>query len=445
MQSHPYHSLATEVAVNRTSEGLRKNHHNRLDKIKKTHDLNAFISINETCLNGSFPSNMKSEVPLFGLPFSCKDNINALGFPTSAGTPGLVDFHPTQDAPVVAKLRKLGAQLCGKNNMHELSFGVTSCNNTWGTVRNPRHPGYLAGGSSGGSAAAVAAGAVAFSVGTDTGGSVRIPAALCGVSGFRPTTGRYPRAGIVPVSHTKDTPGFIAPTTDDIALLDAALMSEAIAEPLLPRRIGLPVSFLWHGVDGAVACACQRIVSVLEQQGVEIVHFDDTRLGEMNTLVQFPVPFYEFFVDFPRFLLSEGLEGNFQKILAQLSDTQVRNIVHTQLSHYTVSWDDYMTGFCMIGYLRSAWKKIFAKHELDALLYPTVSCTLPPITAEKDQAVFEQLVRNTDIASSVGAPSVTLPIARPGELSVGLSLDGLPGSDRRLLQHARAIAAYLQY
>ena len=177
-------------------------------------------------MNGEAAPAESTHAPLFGLPFSCKDNINARGFATTAGTPGLADFLPEKDAPVVARLIEQGAVLCGKNNMHELSFGVTSCNGTWGTVGNPVHPGHLAGGSSGGCAAAVAAGASAFAVGTDTGGSVRIPASLCGLAGFRPTTGRYSSVGIVPVSHTRDTPGFIAPGVSDIVLLDAALMGE---------------------------------------------------------------------------------------------------------------------------------------------------------------------------------------------------------------------------
>lgn len=437
--------LATEVVANRTPVGLYNNHQQRLIRLQETRELNAFISVDERALSGEMPIDCPQNAPLFGLPFSCKDNINARGFITTAGTRGLADFYPQQDAPIVARLRQLGARLCGKNNMHELSFGVTSCNGVWGTVKNPRHPGHLAGGSSGGSAAAVAAGVCAFSVGTDTGGSVRIPAALCGVSGFRPSTGRYPRAGIVPVSHTKDTPGFIAHTVADIALLDAALMGEAIPTAVRPQRIGIPDYFLWQGVDDEVERVCQCAVAELARQGIEIIRFDDSHLGEMNASVQFSVPFYEFFVDFPRFLLSEGLAFRFPDILQQLSDTQVKSILNTQLQQCSVSWDDYMVGLRTTGALRVAWQEVFARYQLDAVLYPTVSCTVPHIKSIQDQSVFERLVRNTDIASSIGAPSLTLPVARRGELSVGLSLDGLPGNDRRLLQHALAVASVLQY
>ena len=130
---------------------------------------------------------------LAGLRFAVKDNIDAAGFPTTAGTPGLAHV-PAGDAPVVARLKAAGAHLVGKTNMHELSLGITSNNAHTGPVRNPVDLLRVAGGSSGGSAAAVAAGEVDFALGTDTGGSVRIPAAFCGVYGFRPSTGRYSSA-----------------------------------------------------------------------------------------------------------------------------------------------------------------------------------------------------------------------------------------------------------
>ena len=437
-------SLAAEVALNRHPAGLKENHHYRYERYRETLSLNAFIAYDAQRLHGEIPPAKSTSAPLFGLPFSCKDNINASGFATTAGTPGLADFLPEKDAPVVARLIEQGAVLCGKNNMHELSFGVTSCNGTWGTVGNPAHPGHLAGGSSGGCAAAVAAGACAFAVGTDTGGSVRIPASLCGLSGFRPTTGRYSSAGIVPVSHTRDTPGFIAPGVSDIVLLDAALMDETPVEPVMPRRVGIPAGFLWQGLDSAVEKRCREAVARLEEQGVEVVTIDDSHLGELNASVQFAVPFYEFFIDFPRFLLGEGLEWRFQSILDQLSDAQVRNLLQRQLQQCSVSWDDYLAGLCTTGDVRTAWQEMFSEHQLDVLLYPTVSCAVPRLTEAHNPAVFEKLVRNTDLASSAGAPSLTLPVGRAGELSIGLSVDGLPGEDRQLMRYALAVARLVQ-
>jgi indoleacetamide hydrolase len=135
---------------------------------------------------------------LHGLPPLLKDNINTATLPTTAGTPGLRNNRPRQDAPVATALFRAGGMLFGKANMHELAFGVTSKNCAFGAVRNPYDPSKIPGGSSGGNASAVAARIVPAGLGTDTGGSVRIPAALCGVAGFRPTTARYPGPDTMP-------------------------------------------------------------------------------------------------------------------------------------------------------------------------------------------------------------------------------------------------------
>src|SRR5690606_13609012 len=130
------------------------------------------------------------------------------------------------DAPVIATLRRAGALFLGKTNMHELSFGATSINRHTGPVRNPANPDLIAGGSSGGSAAAVAAGLAPAALGTDTGGSCRIPAALCGIVGYRPSNGRYSNAGVVPLSLTRDTIGLLTRSVEDAVLLDSAITGE---------------------------------------------------------------------------------------------------------------------------------------------------------------------------------------------------------------------------
>lgn len=135
---------------------------------------------------------------LRGLPLLLKDNINTVALPTTAGTPGLRNNRPRHDAPVAAALFRAGGILFGKANMHELALGVTSNNSAFGAVRNPYDPSKIPGGIGGGNASAVAARIVPAGLGTDTGGSVRIPAALCGIAGFRPTTGRYPGHDTMP-------------------------------------------------------------------------------------------------------------------------------------------------------------------------------------------------------------------------------------------------------
>jgi len=175
-------------------------------------------------------------LPLAGIPIALKDNIDTLALPTSGGTRALLGRTPRRDAPVATLLFEAGALLAGKANMHELAFGISSNNTVTGAVRNPWNPALIPGGSSGGSAAAVAARMVPAAIGTDTGASVRLPAALCGVVGFRPTVGRYPGAGIVPISHTRDTPGAIARSVADVALIDGLLAGDSRPLPVVNLR-----------------------------------------------------------------------------------------------------------------------------------------------------------------------------------------------------------------
>ncbi|MEM6987177.1 MAG: amidase family protein, partial [Pseudomonadota bacterium] len=157
---------------------------------------------------------------LAGLPVIAKDNINTTVYPTSGGTRALLGRTPATDAGVVRAITAAGGVIGAKAGMHELAFGITSNNAVTGAIHNPSDPTVIAGGSSGGTAAAIAAGMFPAGLGTDTGGSCRIPAALCGVVGFRPTIERYAGDGIVPISHTRDTAGPLARTVRDIALFD---------------------------------------------------------------------------------------------------------------------------------------------------------------------------------------------------------------------------------
>ncbi len=229
---------AAELAAGKiTSHALTSE---ALARAKANADLNAFVTLDE---EGALKAAVAFDTqgagagsrPLGGVPIVIKDNIEVAGLPCTAGTPGLKAFIPSADAPVVAKLRAAGAVIIGKTNMHELAFGISGYNTAFKTgaeygVRNAYDRALIAGGSSSGTGAAIGARIVAGGLGTDTGGSVRVPGALNGCASLRPTVGRYPQAGIAPISHTRDTAGPMAATMADVALLDRVIAGgDAIA------------------------------------------------------------------------------------------------------------------------------------------------------------------------------------------------------------------------
>src|SRR5213082_165172 len=173
--------------------------------------------------------------PLHGIPISLKDNIYTKDIRTTAGSKILKDFVPKEDARVVARLKGAGAIILGKTNLHEFAYGVTTNNPHFGPTRNPWDLSRIPGGSSGGSAAAVAAGLCYGSIGTDTGGSIRIPASLCGIVGLKPTWGRISCEGIVPLSPALDCAGPLARTVGDVATLTGILYSRVGREPNMAR------------------------------------------------------------------------------------------------------------------------------------------------------------------------------------------------------------------
>ena len=211
--------------------------------------------------------------PLDGIPVAIKDNIDEKGVICAAGSAAYRDRVPSEDAEVVLRLRRAGALILGRTNMHELADGVTSENPHFGPVHNPWRMGYHPGGSSGGSAAAVAAGVVPVALGTDTGGSVRIPAALCGVVGLKPSLGLIPTGGVVPLSPTLDHLGVLARTVRDTALAFAALSGlalvpdwENVARARSRRKIGVLSGFA-QAADEPVEGLFQHALAKLADLG----------------------------------------------------------------------------------------------------------------------------------------------------------------------------------
>src|ERR1700722_5606208 len=212
--------------------------------------------------------------PLFGLPIPVKDSVNTRDYPTTGGTPALRHFRPAQDAPLVASLKGAGAIVLGKTNLHELSFGWTTNNLAFGAVRNPYDLTRIPGGSSGGTAAAIAARLAPLGVAEDTEGSIRVPAAFCGIAGFRPTTRRYSTRACVPISPLFDQVGPHARNVADLALFDSVAASDGSplqAPSLQGLRLGVVRDYWFVGLDPEVERVTDRALEQLRSAGVEIV------------------------------------------------------------------------------------------------------------------------------------------------------------------------------
>ena len=209
--------------------------------------------------------------PLRGLRIGLKDNIDVAGVPTTCGSAFFADRIPDAHAEVVRRSSDAGAQLVAKLNMAEFAVGVTSGNSAAGAVVNPWDPSRVPGGSSGGSGAAVAAGLVTAALGTDTGGSVRLPAAACGVTGLRPTWGAISNAGVFPVSESFDTVGPMARTVEQVARIFEVLRTGPAPDVAPVRRIGVPEVFVTDDVDPAVTAAVRAAADRCADLGYEVV------------------------------------------------------------------------------------------------------------------------------------------------------------------------------
>ncbi len=394
--------------------------------------------------------------PLAGLPIVVKDNINTKGLPTTGATPALENFHPNDDAWVVRRLLDAGAIVLGKANMHELAFGITTTNFAAfaGIARNPYDSARMVGGSSGGTGAAVAARMAPAGLGTDTGGSVRIPAALNGIAGLRPSVGnggeerRYDGTGVLPLSHTRDTVGPMGRTVEDVALLDAVVTGSDLAQaaPLRGLRLGIPATY-WDVVDTEVLRVMKAAMAKLEHAGVTFVHVDLPTIRLLAAKTGFCLVFHEAARDIPKYLAASGAaEMTLERIAAGIANPDVRSGFHAVLSAGPA--DDHAYGNAISVFrpqMRELFDAYFRDHAIDAMLSPTTPLAAAPIDAEYGSSTvsvnggppvnaFETFIRNCDPGSIAGIPGLTLPAGMTaGGLPVGMSLDGPVGSDQRLL------------
>ena len=428
-----------------------------LQQIKAKTDLNAFISIDETLLRkqaAALDSHREGGGDcgrLFGLPIAVKDNIETADYVTTGGTGALKNHRPDSNAPTLQKLLDQGALVLGKTNLHELAFGITSNNGVFGSVRNPYNSDMIAGGSSGGSAAAVAARMSPLAMGTDTGGSTRIPPALCGIVGFRPTMGRYGSEGAIPISHTRDTIGTMARTVADIQLIDQVLVGD---DSLSPRpdlngiRLGLSRDYFFDNLDTEVATATNRAVKLLKDLGAEIVEVNLEDLGVLNEAVSLPICLYEGIQDMEAYLPTTGVD--FDQLIAGMGSPDVKGLYQAIRSEPPVTADGYQK---LLAHdrpkLQQAYRDYFKDNQLDAMIFPTTKLAARPIGQDETVSInggevptFPAFVHNTDPSSNGGIPGVSVPMALTADgLPLGLEFDGPEHSDARLLQIAAVFEA----
>ncbi|MEM8701775.1 MAG: indoleacetamide hydrolase [Pseudomonadota bacterium] len=393
---------------------------------------------------------------LHGVPIVVKDNIASRGLPTTGGTPALKSWVPAEDAPVLARLRAAGAILIGKTNLHELAFGITSNNAAFGAVANAYDPGRFAGGSSGGTGAAVGARLAPAGLGTDTGGSVRIPAALNGVSGLRPSVGRYPAGGIIPISATRDTAGPIARTVADLILFDTVITgTEQNVAPadLTSVRLGVP-TVLTENLSPETERLFKEALGTLEKAGATLIEVDISSELDLSAQAGFPIALWEVRRDLAAFLETSGSGLTLEDVAAGIASPDVKFVFENLvLGDQAIPDDVYAAAITDLRPLvQAGYAEVFAENRLDALAFPTTPLAAQPISGSdmtvslngEDVPTFQTFIRNTDPGSIAGIPGLSLPIGlTAGGLPVGLELDGPAFSDRHLLALGLAVEAAL--
>jgi aspartyl-tRNA(Asn)/glutamyl-tRNA(Gln) amidotransferase subunit A len=378
---------------------------------------------------------------LHGMPIAIKDNIMTAGVRTTSGSSFFADHVPNQNAAVTQRLLDAGAVITGKATMHEFAFGIRSDNPVSGQCRNPWNPSRIPGGSSGGSGAAVAAGMCVGALGSDTGGSLRLPASINGITGLRPTHGRVPNHGSTPVSAALDTIGPMARSVADVARIFAVIAGHDERDPLsadrplenfLPHlnasiegvRIGIPRSFYFDDTDPEIESAVRSAASVLAETGAELVNIDVPGAGEMQHWATILI-----FSDACAFH-AERLRQDPERFSKPVFDRMSEGLKFTAV--------DYANALRAREGWKSQLRRTFDK--IDILLSPTLPTPVPPI--EEDKSLLEatkHATRNTYAGALGGLPGLSVPCGFGSDgMPIGLQLEAAWWRDPLLLRVGHA-------
>lgn len=381
---------------------------------------------------------------LHGIPITLKDNIWTKGTRTTAGSKILKDFLPVADAEVAKRLWKAGAVLLGKTNLHEFAYGITTENPHYGATRNPWNTECISGGSSGGSAAAVVTGMGFGSVGTDTGGSIRIPSALCGIVGLKPTFGRVSCDGIVPLAETLDHAGPIARSVADAAiLLDAIARDDApggnfhralrgargTGGPRAKLRLGWPKEYFFERVDEEIKRAVEKAVRAFERMGlgieeVTLPHVEDSVEPSTQIALAEALEYHESQGYFPARASDYG--EDVRKRLEMGNAVRAVDYLHAQQTRERVRED-----------FRAAFEQV------DAIVAPTTPIAAPRLGQQtatigsESESVRGALVRMNRPANFTGFPAISVPCGfTQSGLPIGMALYGPRWGEAKLLRLA---------
>lgn len=384
--------------------------------------------------------------PLHGIPYAVKDLFFTRGIRTTCGSKILKDFIPQYDATVIYRLNSAGAILLGKLNMHEFAYGTTSVNPHYGPVHNPWNLERITGGSSGGSAAALVCSFALLTLGTDTGGSIRIPSALCGVSGLKPTFGRISKYGVYPLCWSLDHPGPMAKTVADLAIALEALAGYDPHDPCsvknnvpnyqraLPKnlkgiRIGVPKEYFFDHLEGEVQQAVVQAIKDLKKMGARTFSISIPHLPEFSAAA---------FIS----LLAEGAA-----CLEKWHKTRAEDLGKDVLARLNLGAVIKATQYLQAQRIRrlaqETFREVFTK--VDALITPQLPIVAPPIGQETisigdfTEGVASALTRFTRIFNLTGLPTISIPCGYSSSgLPIGLQIVGKAFAEETILRVGHA-------